>query len=195
MTTWKASSLRPSALFGAIRGIKGSNIGVPLGAIRGSTGLVTTATPADNVWAYKFATNVQTLVSNTADGGTKTALGTFRLKLPETFVNSQSLVLRIRTKLVSVTGTGVADNASSIDLSVYKQSDGVVGADLCITAAQVYAALDTWYAKEFTIDAGNLAAGDELNFLVTGTAIESDAGNGTLQNTIEEITLIVGDPS
>lgn len=195
MTVWKASAVKPTALFDAINSLKGENYNVPLGEVRGATGLVTTATPADAVWAWVIATNVGYLTTNLADGATKTSTGTFQVQLPETFRNSQSITVKLTVKLLSVTGTGVANNGSDIDILAFKQASFAIGADLCETAAQTFAALDTVYTKEFVIGSGGLAAGDRLNFNMVGRAIENDGGNGTLQVVVEKIEVALGDPS
>lgn len=188
----RASLLRPLKIF---KDHRSADISIGIGEVRGATGLVTTATPADNVWAYSVATNVHSLVSNTADGATKTANGAVRVKLPSGWKTGQTLTVRLSVKLVAVTGTGVADNGSDIDVLAFKQTALAISADLCSTAAQTFAATNTRYDKDFTIDPASLAADDVLNINVVGRAIENDAGNGTLQVQLEKITLIVGEPS
>lgn len=188
----RASLLRPLQIF---KDARSGDVDIGLGEIRGATGLVTTATPADNVWAYKVGSNVHSLVSNTADGGTKTANGTLRWKVPSSWKTGQTLVVRVTCRLTSVTGTGVANNGSDIDVLAFRQRSMAVSADLCSTAAATFAALDTLYEKEFTIDATGLSADDVLNINVVGRAIENDAGNGTLQVEVERITLVIGEPS
>jgi len=190
--TIKASAIKALQMF---KDIRSADIDIPIGSVRGSTGLVTTATPADAVWAYSIASNVHSLVSNTADGTTKTANGSLRVKLPSSWRPGQTLVVKLSVRLVSVTGTGVANNGSDIDVLAFKQSALAIGADLCSTSAQTFAALDTRYDKEFTIDASALRADDVLNINIVGRAIENDAGNGTLQVQLEKITLVVGEPS
>lgn len=190
--TIKASALRVLQIF---KDERSQDIHIPLGQVRGSTGLVTTATPADGVWAYSIATFVHSLVSNTSDGTTKTSTGTFTWRVPDNWHPSQTLTLRVGTKLISVTGTGVTNNGSDIDATVYKQDALAVGSDLCGTAAATYAALDTRYDKDFTIDMTGVRAGDMMVFNIIGRAIESNAGNGTLQSQVEKITLVLSEPS
>lgn len=173
---------------------------VPIGQVRGPTGLVTTATLGAGVWAEVIASNVHRLGGELADSNTKTSVGTFQFQLPRDYVAAGDVVLRITTMLKSVTGTGVTNNGSDIDVECYEQSKtaGTVGSDICATAAQTYAALDTMYQKDFTITATGLVAGDLLNFLVTARAIESNAGNGSLQSIISGIEVlcdVYGSPS
>ena len=55
------------------------------------------------------------------------------------------------------------NNGSTIDVEVYEQTgNGAVGADLCTTAAESWAADDTWYTKDFVVTAAGLVAGDIL---------------------------------
>ena len=190
--TIKASLLRPLQMFKDARSM---DVDIPLGRVRGSTGLVTTATPADAVWAYSISSNVHSLVGNTADGTTKTSTGTFQWRVPDNWRPGQTLSVSLSVKLVSVTGTGVANNGSDIDVTAFKQSALAVSADLCSTSAQTFAALDTRYDKSFTIDMTAVRAGDLLNFTVVGRAIENDAGNGTLQVQLERIQLVISEPS
>ncbi len=173
----------------------GASIQVPLDRLRGGTGLVTTATPADTVWAESISSDVNLLVTVTADSATKTAIGRFPWRVPDHWVPSQTLVVDVRVKLKSVAGTGVTNNGSTIDVTCFKQVDGAVGSDLCTTNAATFAALDTWYTKSFTIDVTTVRAGDILNFSINASVVESNAGNGTLAMHLESITLNPSDPS
>ena len=168
---------------------------IPLTNIRGTTGLIPDATLADSVWAWLIASNVLKVSSNAADSTTKTAAGYINFVLPPEYVSGQNLAVKITTQLISVTGTGVTNNGSDIDCEVYRQvrgaGQGGVGSDLCTTAAQTYAALDTVYEKSFTIDGATLVAGDRINIKVTGRAIESNAGNGTIKNVVHAIAVDV----
>lgn len=174
---------------GFIMGQAAYPITVPLGRVRGSTGLVTTATPADSVWAQLIASNVHGLTSNLADGGTKTATGTFQVALPNSYIAGEAVTVKLTAQLKSVTGTGVANNGSDLDILAYRQdpTDATVGSDICATAAATFAALDTVYVKSFTITPTTLGPGDVLNIVMVGRAIENDAGNGTLQVVVHNI--------
>lgn len=165
---------------------------VPIGAIRGTTGLVTTATLAAGVWAELIASNVHALAGELADSNTKTSAGTVQFQLPARYKSAGLVTVRLTTKLKSVTGTGVTNNGSDIDLEVYEQSKsaGTVGSDLNGTAAATYAAIDTVYQKDFVIDPTGLVAGDLLNLLITARAIESNAGNGSLQSYLYNVEVI-----
>lgn len=196
MATWKASLLRPGALYDRINTVRSPDIEIDLGAVRGYTGLVTTATLADAVWAWVVAnTNAFLLSTNSADDGTKTATGMFQFQLPQDWQNGQTITVNIRCQLDSTAGTGVANNGSSIDVECYEQTDDAVSADLCATAAATFAALDTFYTKSFVLNTGGLVAGDKISIKVVGSAIENDAGNGTLRVQIAKISLSVSTPS
>lgn len=188
---FKASSLKVLQIF---KDARNGGLTIPLGAVRGSTGLVTTATPADAVWAYSVSANVHSLVGNTSDSTTKTSTGTFEWQVPANWKAGQVLTVNLSVKLVSVTGTGVGNNGSDIDVTCFKQDALAVGSDLCNTAAQTFTALDTRYDKAFVIDAA-IRAGDRLIFSVVGRAIENNAGNGTLQVQLERISFSLSDPA
>lgn len=179
-------------VYGKMAAADKASHGVMIGQVRGPTGLVTTATLGAGVFAEVVASNVHRLGGELADGNTKTSVGTFQFQLPKDFVAAGDVVVRVTTMLKSVTGTGVANNGSDVDISAYEQSKtaGTVGSDICETAAQTYAALDTMYQKDFVITATGLVAGDLLNILLTCRAIENDAGNGSLQSIISGVEVL-----
>lgn len=189
----RSSLLRPLALFNQLLALKGADLFVPLGQVRGATGLVTTATLASGVWAQVFASHAHYLGGELADGNTKTSTGTFEFRLPDHYRQGQSVTVKFGTRLKKVAGTGAADNGSDIDCLAYETASGItVGSDLCLTSAQVYAAVDTDYVKEFVIDPAGLVAGDNVKVEVVGRAIENDAGNGSLQSVLYSIVVALG---
>lgn len=164
-----------------------------IGQVRGPTGLVTTATLAAGVFAEVISSNVHALGSELADSNTKTSVGTVQFQLPENYVPGGLITVRVTTKLKKVAGTGAADNGSDMTLAAYLQSkvDGTVGATLVASGSPAtYAAVDTVYAKDFTITPTGLVAGNVLNLLLTTRAIENDAGNGSLQNLVYNIEVL-----
>lgn len=166
--------------------------GIPLDKLRTGAGLVHTATPAANVFGIDVTLNVQILKSEAADGNTKTSIAIFQYVLPESYVDGDPITLRLPTQLKSVTGTGVANNGSDIDAECYLQASGAVGSDLISTAAQTYAAIDTYYNKDFTVIPTGLVRGSLLNFKITARAIENDAGNGTLTTHLSAPRILLG---
>lgn len=165
--------------------------GVDLFTLKQPTGIPLTASLAAGLHAVLVASHVRTVVGELADGNTKTSVSHIQFVLPDNYKAGGAITLRIATKLKSVTGTGVTDNGSDTDASAYVQAHGAVGADIVTTNAQVYAALDTWYDKDFVITPTSRVAGDVLNIEITQRAIESNAGNGTLQSYIGEISLLL----
>ena len=167
--------------------------GVPLTSMKNTDGSTIAAGSAgvSGGFSVNVASHVETLVGQTADSATKTSVARFRYALPDNYVAGGTITFTIATKLISVTGTGVTNNGSDCDLSAYKQAHGAVGSDLVTTNAATYAALDTWYDKAFTVDPTGLVAGDVLSFEITLRAIESNAGNGTLQSAIGEVSIAV----
>lgn len=191
--TVRSSLLRPLALFNQILALKGGDMHVPLGDVRGGTGLVTTATLAASVWAQVFSTNAHYLAGELADANTKTSIGTFEVRLPDHYRSGQTITLRLGTRLKAVTDTIASNNGSDLDASAYKVATGItVGSDLVSTAAATYAAVDTDYTKDFTVDPVGLVAGDVLKFVVTGRAIEAGAEGGSLQSVLYKIVVAFG---
>jgi hypothetical protein len=153
---------------------------IPIANMRLSTFAVMGVSAADdNEFALIVASNAITLNSDSATNTTDTSTFRFQVRLPENYVAAGDVSVRFRSALIE-SGAAATDNGSSIDLSCYEQADGAVGADIVSTAAQTYAATDTWYAKDFVITATNLVAGDILSCLATGAVIENNAGAETI---------------
>lgn len=134
----------------------------------------------DGEFHFGLASNGVLLLSDTADNTTDTSTFRFMFTVPENYVAAGDVTLRFRTALIE-SGAAATDNGSSIDLSCYEQGgDGTVGSDIVATAAQTYAATDTWYNKDFSLTATDIVAGDLFSCLVTGAVIENNAGAETL---------------
>lgn len=66
-----------------------------------------------------------------------------------------------------------------------------MGSDLVTTAAQSFAALDTWYTKDFVITPTGLVAGDRLSLVLTTSIIDNEAGAGTLIANIAKTSALI----
>ena len=137
-----------------------------------------------------IAANVQLIQGEITDNETEASVGYAQFTLPPEYVAAGAVVLRIPCKVV-LTAAAV-DNGSTIDAEVFESDGaGAVGADICATAAQTFAALDTWYNKDFTVTATGLLPGDVLNIKITATIIDSEAGGGTLRFNMETPQLLI----
>ena len=144
-----------------------------------------TLVAAESAGTFNIAIGTNTLLiqGEVCDNETETSVGYALVQLPENYVAAGDITVRLRSAIVK-TGAAVNDG-STLDLSAYKQADGAVGSDICATAAATFAALDTWYNKDFSITATGLAAGDKLLLKVTSAITDSEAGGGTLRLNIE----------
>lgn len=124
-----------------------------------------------------IGTNVITLLGRTPESATEAAAVWFQYVLPTNYVASEGVTIAVVAQFIN--GAGVdSSRDSTIDLNVYEQASGAVGADLNATAAIVFASDDTYETKTFTITDAGLTAGDMLNIKVTASAV-SDDGNAT----------------
>lgn len=147
--------------------------------IRNATfGAPITATEAAGTFNWTLGTNTIVLSGEVTDNETETSVAYFQVVLPPEYVAAGDVNVRFRSELLK---TGApTNNGSTFDLSCYEQTDGAVGADLVTTAAVTYAALDTFYSKDFAVTATGLVAGDILNCKMTAAIIDSEAGAGTI---------------
>lgn len=157
--------------------------GIPVNQMMAADGapLAVAASAASGDHYLVRGTNTINWYSQTGNGGNRTDVSYIQFVLPPSYVAAGDVTLRIRCK---VDGAG-DDNASSIDVEAYEQADGAVGADICATAAQTFAAKSTWYNKDFTITATGLVAGDVLNFKIT-TVCQENGSDGELN--------VIGEP-
>jgi len=137
----------------------------------------------------KVATNVLKLEGEVTDNETETSVGYFRFILPPSYVAAGDVTVRFRSALVK-SGTPT-NNGSTLDLECYEQADAAVGSDIVATAAATYAALDTYYSKDFVVTATDLVAGDILSCKVTTAVVDSEAGAGTITFTADPIKVLI----
>lgn len=153
--------------------------GIPITRIVAANGAALTAAETAGTFDTTIGTNTMLANGEVTDNETEASVAYFQFVLPPEYVAGGDVTIRLPVSL-QVTGTPT-NNGSTIDLEVYEQSDaGAVGSDLCATAAQTFAALSTWYNKDFTITATGLVAGDVLNVKITSSVIDSEAGAGTI---------------
>lgn len=135
--------------------------------------------------------NVILLKGEVTDNETEVSVGYAQFMLPPEYVAATDLVLRLPVNVVKT--AAAVDNGSTVDVEAYEQSEaaGTVGADLCATAAQTFAAVDTWYNKDFTITGAALLPGDVVNFKLTSSIIDSEAGGGTLRLSMAKPRLLI----
>lgn len=143
--------------------------GIPINSIMAADGAPLGITESAGDHYLNLAANVITLRGEEAISETETSVSYFQFVLPENYVSAGDVTIRIPCK---IDGAGT-DNSSSVDLEVYEQASGAVGADICATAAQNFAAKTTWYNKDFSVTAAGLIAGDILNVKLTTAVIES----------------------
>lgn len=143
--------------------------GIPINSIMAADGapLAITETAGDH-YLYLNA-NVIQLRGEEAISETETSISYFQVVLPENYVSAGDVTVRIPCQ---IDGAGT-NNGSTVDLEVYEQASGAVGADICATAAQTFAAKTTWYNKDFSVTAAGLVAGDILNCKLTTSVIEN----------------------
>lgn len=136
------------------------------------------------------SSNVILIQGEVTDNETEASVGTAQFRLPAEYVAGGAITVRLRCTIVK-TGSAT-DNGSTIDVEAYKSDgSGAVGSDICATAAATFAALDTWYNKDFTITPTGLVAGDILNFKITSSIIDSEAGAGTLRLNMEQPAILL----
>jgi hypothetical protein len=170
--TWKIGGVAVTATAANLNGIWEDALavyGIPVNAIMAADGapLAVAETAGDHF--LNLGTNTINLRGEEAISETETSVSYAQFVLPAEYVAAGDVTIRVRCK---IEGAGT-DNASSVDLSVYKQADMAVGGDICATAAQNFAAKSTWYSKDFSITATGLVAGDVLIIKLTTAVVES----------------------
>ncbi len=162
--------------------------GFGLYGLRNPNGTSLVATESGSCFNFNVESAVVMAFGEVCDNETETSSCNFQFILPPSYVSGGDVQVAIRCALIK---TGApTNNGSTIDLNVYEQGDGVTGSDLCATAAQTFAALDTYYTKTFTVTPTGLVAGDVLNVFVTGTVIDSEAGGGTITLKIDNASIL-----
>lgn len=153
--------------------------GVSVFSLRQTTGIPIVPAEVQGNFNLLLSANVYTAQGEVTDNESETSVTMFQIILPDNYVAGGDVKIRLPVAIIKT--AAATDNASSIDISAYEQTQGAVGADICATAAQVFAAVDTWYNKDFVITATDLVAGDTLNVVITSIIVDSEAGAGTLR--------------
>ena len=150
---------------------------VPISSVKAVDGAALGVSEDSADLYINVASNVWRLRGRTPVGATEACAGIFQYVLPPDYVPGTSLLVLLRTQLVTNLGGGAGtNNASSVDVEAFEQStSAAVGSDICATAAQTFTAPNAWESKSFTITGTGLLVGDIVNFRVTTTAIESGA--------------------
>lgn len=114
-------------------------------------------------------THAPKLSTGDVKAATTTRKVAFELEVPSNYDDGETFQLRIRAAME----TTVADTSATLDLQVYKpDGDGLVGSDLCTTAAQSMNSL-TKANYDWTIDASAIDPGDKLICIVSIAVVDS----------------------
>lgn len=161
-----------------------------IGAIKNATFAADiTATEAAGTLNWALSSGSVSLKGEVTDNETETSVAYFVVVLPPSYVAAGDVTVRFRSALIaSATPT---DNGSTLDLECYEQADAAVGADIVSSSAATYAALDTYYSKDFALTATSLVAGDIVNCRITTAIIDSEAGGGTITWTSDPPKLLL----
>ena len=123
--------------------------------------------------------NVILAKGEVTDNETEVSVTQFQFIIPPNYVPAGDLTVRLPSNVVKT--AAAVNNGSTIDVAVYEQMAGAVGSDLSTTtAAATFAAVDTWYDKDFVITSTDFVAGDTLTVVISASVIDSEAGGGTL---------------
>jgi hypothetical protein len=162
---------------------------VPLEAIKSNAGAALTA--AETAGTFDITVGTNTLVANgeVTDNETEVSVAYFQFMLPAEYVAGGDVTIRMPAALIK-TGSPT-NNGSTLDIEVFEQTNATAGSDICATAAVTFAALDTWYNKDFTITATDLVAGDVITVKVTSSVVDSEAGGGTIILNLAPPTVLV----
>jgi len=153
--------------------------GVSIFDLRHTTGVPLVATETAGGFNVSVSSEVILAQAEITDNETETSVVYFQFVLPPEYVAAGDVTVRLPCALIA-TDTPT-DNGSTIDVAVYEQTNGAVGSDLSTTtSAATFAALDTYYNKDFVITAAGLVAGDVLVVKITASVIDSEAGGGTI---------------
>lgn len=155
-------------------------IRIPVYDLRSTTGVPLTAAETQGNFNIDLTSNVALAQGEVTDNETEASVVNFQFALPSTYNAGDNLTITLPVAIIAT--AAAVNNGSTIDINAYRSlAIGTVGADICATAAQTFAALDTWYAKAFVITGTTLGPGDTLNVKITSSVIDSEAGAGTLR--------------
>jgi hypothetical protein len=155
---------------------------VPLGACRIDAAMKDILPDAANATTLGLPDAAGSLITGSnATGASISETAGLDVALPGDYVSAGTVTVTVRSKVA------VAPNvAATIDVVAKEVSDGVLGADICATAA---IALTTSYVDHtFTITATDLVAGDVLHLQFTAAVNDTGATNASIA-TISRITL------
>ena len=144
--------------------------GINLGNVRTNAGAVLGVVEAADTFYAQIGTNQLFIQGEEALSETEASIGWFEIYLPPNYVAAGDVTIRA---VVDVTGAGTLGTCT-IDFEVRESdNDGAIGSDICATAATAVTA--TAAAKDFTVTATGLVAGDKLVCKMT-TSIAESAG-------------------
>lgn len=139
-------------------------IRVPLIDFKMTTGILSSGTPSAGEFGRSvggWSTGGYRMITETANGNTKTDRTMVRFALPQNYEDGEDIVVRVRART-----SPTANTTATIDMQAYKSNEeGGAGSDLNGTAAQACNSA-TWADYSFTIDGTTLAAGDELELWI-----------------------------
>jgi len=164
--------------------------GIPAHGLKSDAGAALLAAETAGTFNISVAANVILVQGEICDNETEVSVGYVQFILPPEYVAAGDVKIQVKTALIKT--AAAVNNGSTIDVEVYEQTgNGAVGADLCTTAAQSWAADDTWYTKTFDVTAAGLVAGDILNVKITTSVVDSEAGGGTLRANLDGIAVLL----
>lgn len=153
---------------------------LPIASLRSDAGASLTAAETAGTFNVSVAANVILAQGEITDNETEVSVCYGQVVLPPEYVAAGDVTVRVPCALIKT--AAAVNNGSTIDVAVFEQAAGAVGADLSTTtAAATFAADDTWYNKDFVITATGLVAGDVLNLKFTSSVVDSEVGAGTLR--------------
>lgn len=108
-----------------------------------------------------FGTSAPTVVTSDLKATSGTQYARFEVQLPENYEDGETVVLRAFAGMK----TTVSDGTATIDFSAYKKTGdgGITGGDIVATAATSINGGTTNSARDFTVTAATLSAGDILD--------------------------------
>lgn len=157
--------------------------GIPLHSLRAADMAVMGITETAGDHFLNLGTNTLTLDGEATISETEVSVSWLQYRIPYNYLPGGTFSITVNHVL---TGAGT-NNGSTIDFSVYEQTDGAVGADLVTTAAQAMQKT-TYVESAFVITPTGLVPGDELNIKLSTSVIES-AGSA-LAATIDRLEVV-----
>jgi len=159
-------------------------IPVPLTNVLAEDGALLTAAEEAGTFNRAIGTNQLYIEGEVTQNETEASVGWFEFYLPENYVAAGDVKIRA---VVDVQGAGTLGSCT-IDFEARESdNDGAIGADLVTTAAQAITA--TAGAKDFTVTATGLVAGDKLVVKMTTSVVEN-ADAGTLKAVITKLGVL-----